>query len=158
MKPGVYLPRTGLHDVWIGLKFEKLSDLCLKCGILGHAEKECAQEKFFLTNQQGVKFLAYGEWIRLENDKVSPDIYSTKDCTETPQRVLNQKEDPPSTALGTPTLSVDTPNDNVGLSSMTREGTEQLDCAPAPECPKPQEQILSFAKLLAQSLQKDEEL
>ena len=119
LKPGVYLPRAGLHDVWIGLKFEKLSDLCLKCGILGHAEKECAQEKFFLTNQHGVKFPAYGEWIRSENDKVSPDIYSTKDCTETTQRVLNQKEEPPSTALGTPTSSVDTPNDNGGLSSIT---------------------------------------
>uniref|UniRef100_A0A2N9FNE5 RNase H type-1 domain-containing protein n=1 Tax=Fagus sylvatica TaxID=28930 RepID=A0A2N9FNE5_FAGSY len=95
------MARAGLHDVWIGLKFEKLSDLCLKC------------------DRRMIKFPLIS---------IPPE-----DCTETPQRVLNQKEDPPSTALGTPTLSVDTPNDNVGLSSMTREGTEQLDCAPAPE-------------------------
>jgi hypothetical protein len=61
LKPGIFLPRSGLPDLWIGLKYEKISDLCYRCGIIGHAEKECNHERVLLSNQHGVKFPAFGE-------------------------------------------------------------------------------------------------
>jgi hypothetical protein len=73
--PGMFLPRLGLPDLWIGLKYEKLSELCYKCGTLGHAEKECFLRKALLSNQHGIRFPAFGEWLRIENDRAPPDIY-----------------------------------------------------------------------------------
>ena len=75
LKSRVFLPRPSLSDVWIGLKFEKLSELCYKCGILGHAEKDCNLQRSLLSNQYGIKFPAYGDWIPTENDFQPPDIY-----------------------------------------------------------------------------------
>ena len=39
--PGLYLPRNGLMDVWIALKYERLPKLCYNCGILGHDGRAC---------------------------------------------------------------------------------------------------------------------
>ena len=68
------MPKLGLPDIWIGLKYEKCSELCYKCGVIGHAAKDDNHEIVLLSNQYGFGFLAYGEWIRSENDREPLDI------------------------------------------------------------------------------------
>ncbi len=72
---GLFLPRPNLSDVWVGLKYEKLLQLCYRCGILGHAEKDCNVPKLLLSNQYGTKFPAFGDWVRSEYATEPPDIY-----------------------------------------------------------------------------------
>ena len=58
LKSGIFLPRKGLKDLWIGLKYEKLPDLCFKCGIMGHESKFCGCLPSTLSNEHGSRFLA----------------------------------------------------------------------------------------------------
>uniref|UniRef100_A0A2N9FPE6 CCHC-type domain-containing protein n=1 Tax=Fagus sylvatica TaxID=28930 RepID=A0A2N9FPE6_FAGSY len=75
LKSGIFLTRPGLKDLWIGLKYEKLLELCYKCGIIGHPEKECTMGITMLSNQYGIKLPAFGEWIRTENFREPPEVY-----------------------------------------------------------------------------------
>ncbi len=77
LKPGIFLPRRGLKDLWIGLKYEKLPDLCLKCGIMGHESRFCGCQPSTLSNEHGFRFLAFGPWMRTENDLSPLGIYQT---------------------------------------------------------------------------------
>ncbi|GMY05180.1 hypothetical protein FCV25MIE_00419, partial [Fagus crenata] len=139
LKPGIFLPRSGLPDLWIGLKYEKISDLCYRCGIIGHAEKECSNERVFLSNQHGVKFPAFGEWIRSDNDKEPPKLYESSSAAEPPDLASNSNADSehiPTTVVG-----------------PTMEGNVDCDHEQVNSCL--QGEISSFAKLLAVSLQNE---
>uniref|UniRef100_A0A2N9FS77 Uncharacterized protein n=1 Tax=Fagus sylvatica TaxID=28930 RepID=A0A2N9FS77_FAGSY len=72
LKHGIFLPRKGLKDLWIGLKYEKLPDLYLKCGIMGHESRFCGCQPSTLSNEHGFRFLAFGPWMRTENDLSPP--------------------------------------------------------------------------------------
>jgi hypothetical protein len=140
LKPGIFLPRPGLNDVWIGLKYEKLSDLCHKCGTIGHTKKDCNHVKLLISNQYGFRFSAYGAWIRTENDMEPLDIYSKPPEFFTPRMVaappgclVVQTEDPPSLTVGTTKV----------VSGDTGQSSKATDV---------HEEISSFAKLLASTL------
>ena len=103
--PGVFLPRPGLNDLWISLKYEKLPEVCFCCGILGHDSRFCGSSQKKLTNQYGRKFVAFGPWLRSENTLTPPDIYdkpgdsdfsSTDDEPERAQGASVQATPPPS--------------------------------------------------------------
>ena len=74
LKSGMFLPRPGLPNLWIGLKYKKLFDLCYKYDSFGHVEKDCGHPKMLLSNKYGIKFPAFGDWHRTEYEKQPPDI------------------------------------------------------------------------------------
>ena len=75
LKPGMFLPRNELDDVWIGLKYEKMPDFCYKCGLIRHEANGCYSAASYISNQFDHKFPAFGPWLRSDNEDRPPGIY-----------------------------------------------------------------------------------
>ncbi len=73
--PGMFLPRKDRNDIWISLKYERLPEVCFQCGVLGHTEVSCDNERTSLANEFGVQFFAFGDWLKTDNDKFPLGIY-----------------------------------------------------------------------------------
>lgn len=58
LNPGFFLPRPGLNDLWISLKYERLPEFCFSCGVIGHDCRFCGTTQTKLKNQYGVKSTA----------------------------------------------------------------------------------------------------
>ncbi|KAL5537961.1 hypothetical protein UlMin_044094 [Ulmus minor] len=41
--PGFYLPMQARQPIWIQMKYERVQDLCFKCGRLGHGREICSE-------------------------------------------------------------------------------------------------------------------
>ncbi|KAK7831120.1 hypothetical protein CFP56_027639 [Quercus suber] len=61
--PGVFLPRANLEDLWTNLNYEKLADVCYKCGRISHDEQFCLEEEFVLFNNHGLRLNTAGPWL-----------------------------------------------------------------------------------------------
>ncbi|KAL0012938.1 hypothetical protein SO802_000007 [Lithocarpus litseifolius] len=72
--PGIFLPHPNKKDLWIGIKYERLADVCYNCGMLGHDQKGCQVEMFLLPNPSGSMFRASGPWLKAENDECPPGL------------------------------------------------------------------------------------
>ncbi|KAK9997641.1 hypothetical protein SO802_022327 [Lithocarpus litseifolius] len=77
--PGIFLPRPKLDDLWVSLKYEKLSIICYTCGLIGHDEKDCNNEIYKLQNPFGAIFEAAGSSLRPENDHIPIGVYNKPD-------------------------------------------------------------------------------
>ena len=89
LPPGVFLPRPNRKELWIGLKYEKIADLCYRCGIIGHDQKNCSVEEFKLKNLSGVMFKAVGPWLKIDNEDMPDEITdasTTADSAKTPNQ------------------------------------------------------------------------
>ncbi|GMY23746.1 hypothetical protein FCV25MIE_18987 [Fagus crenata] len=78
LKSGIFLPKTGHDDLWIGLKSEKLLECCFNSVMLGHLAKDCNVPPDSLSNQFGVRFPTFGEWLNTDNACTPPGIYEKK--------------------------------------------------------------------------------
>ena len=71
----MYLPRPNRRDLWIGLKYEMIADLCYRCSIIDHDQKIFSAKPFQLSNPLGKRFNAAGLWLRTENEDVPVGIF-----------------------------------------------------------------------------------
>ena len=72
--PGIFLPRPNKSDLLIGLKYEKISDICYRCGIIELDQKSCPNDLFRLCNPAGIWFNTAGPWLRVESDEIPNGI------------------------------------------------------------------------------------
>lgn len=136
LSPSMFLPRLDLDDVWIGLKYEKLPDLCFICGIIGHDSNACTSMKKLITNSFGHKIPAFGPWMRSENEYMPPEIYAKPASSMTP----------PSTVVvgeNTTTPPLDRPSSLTMVSDTV--GTKKVSCHTRQEVPELQHALLDTA-------------
>ena len=73
--PGIFLVRKDLPYLWTSLKYEKLADVCYRCGIIGYETYACQGKSFFICNPFGHEFLASRPWLRVENDTTPSKLF-----------------------------------------------------------------------------------
>lgn len=55
LSTGCWVPRKNLPRVWVPIKYERLQDLCFKCGIIGHEQRYCQKEKIMSSLGRNVQ-------------------------------------------------------------------------------------------------------
>ncbi|XP_075659200.1 uncharacterized protein LOC142629097 [Castanea sativa] len=75
LMPGIFLPRDNLPHLWISLRYEKLANVCYRCGIIGHETHVCQGKPFLIRNPFGHDFIASGSWLKAENSSTPPEIF-----------------------------------------------------------------------------------
>ncbi|KAG5556475.1 hypothetical protein RHGRI_006921 [Rhododendron griersonianum] len=61
LKKGFFLKRREKEDLWVRFKYERLSDFCYVCGLIGHGLNDCTKK--FTGNRSE---LEYGSFLRAE--------------------------------------------------------------------------------------------
>jgi hypothetical protein len=146
--PGVFLPRPELNDLWIGLKYEKLPEVCFRCGLIGHDSRFCGANHRKLSNQFGEKFIAYGPWLRSENELTPPGIYDRSSNLE----ASNSYEETPATRRESEQEnSQSTRQDNQETAKLKEDNKKSNRQNEVEQ----QNGITSLARLMAEALQAD---
>ncbi|KAL5562034.1 hypothetical protein UlMin_031781 [Ulmus minor] len=71
--PGRFVSGDG-KEKWVQFKYEKLSFMCFKCGLIRHEKTNCEKPLLTVANADGMDILVYGIWMKMENP--------VKDCFE----------------------------------------------------------------------------
>lgn len=82
--PGIFLPRNNLPHLWISLRYEKLTDVCYRCGSIRHETHACQGKTFLIRNPFGHDFLTSGPWLKAENSSTPPEIFLNSDRLSPP--------------------------------------------------------------------------
>lgn len=61
---GFHQKRDNGKTYWIMLKYEKLSDICYTCGIMGHISKSCSVKDQLSLDTPSSSAGKYGPWLR----------------------------------------------------------------------------------------------
>lgn len=81
---GMFLRRANRKPVWIYLKYEKLPNVCYRCGLLNHDTRQCK------TPTRNVKKL-YGGWLKAEDQSTFTPEWSDE-LSETSHLVVSPAE------------------------------------------------------------------
>ncbi|KAF7153435.1 hypothetical protein RHSIM_Rhsim01G0139400 [Rhododendron simsii] len=73
LKKGFFLRRAKEEDIWIGFKYERLSDFCYGCGRVGHPVNECKEKRNLVA-----KNWSYDGSLRAEHAVVETIQYGDK--------------------------------------------------------------------------------
>lgn len=66
---GFFLDRANGNNIWIQLKWERLSDFCYKCKLLDHVTGWCKNsDPVIVTNPNGILAKLFGPWLRAANN------------------------------------------------------------------------------------------
>ena len=68
--PSEFMPWPNKKDLWIGLKYEKVVDICYHCGVIRHDQNNCSFELFSLCTPTGKSLKAAGPLLRLESEEI----------------------------------------------------------------------------------------
>lgn len=55
LSTGCWIPRRNLPKIWVSIKYERLQNLCYKCGIIGHDQRTCQKEKVMSARHPNVQ-------------------------------------------------------------------------------------------------------
>ncbi|KAM6559789.1 hypothetical protein CsatA_029028 [Cannabis sativa] len=69
---GFFLRRKGIKDLWIQYQYEKLPNICFKCGALSHDQKHCFKTPTVIKDDKGAFFPMFGSWMDEEAVEKSP--------------------------------------------------------------------------------------
>lgn len=65
--------KDATEDIWVQFRYEKLADLCFKCGRLSHVTGQCVKAAFeMIYLKQGMEARKYGFWLNAERNTVVP--------------------------------------------------------------------------------------
>jgi hypothetical protein len=152
--PGVFLPRYERTNIWISLKYERLPEFCFRCGIIGHTDVQCETNRVVLTNEFGRKFPAFGDWLHCGNDKTPPGLYEKPSVLP----ILTLMQDVPVPEVTVPALVQNTQAVQAMETAVQYEntprtaGNDNLVHTPRIDAGNTTGEVLSFARLLEQSL------
>lgn len=61
------------EELWIQFRYEKLADVCFKCGMLNHVTGQCSKTEFEMIHlKQGLQARKYGSWLNADRNAVVP--------------------------------------------------------------------------------------
>ncbi|KAL5580586.1 hypothetical protein UlMin_013028 [Ulmus minor] len=62
--PGFFLPMQSHQPVWIQVKYERIQDLCFRCGRLGHNRESCSEDSdTTVASLEGEVIQLFGPWL-----------------------------------------------------------------------------------------------
>ena len=130
LMPGTFLPRNNLPHLWVSLRYEKLADVCYRCGIIGHEARDCSGKMFYIRNPFGHDFTPSGSWLQAENNTAPPELFlvpntSGTDCTAgmtPPQADLHR----PVTACNVTTPNKDKVQEHKHCEVRQEQGTNNV--------------------------------
>ncbi|XP_060957559.1 uncharacterized protein LOC133029100 [Cannabis sativa] len=68
---GFFLRRQKLKDLWIQYKYEKLSKLCFKCGLLTHDQSMCFKSPTVVKDDKGNYYPMFRIWLKSDAQEKS---------------------------------------------------------------------------------------
>lgn len=91
LKSFISLPSHGRPNILIELRYERISDFCFKCGILGHKFQICSANTKEVS--MAISTAEFGPWLKAENTHILNPNLNTK-ATAVSIGNTNTKPDP----------------------------------------------------------------
>lgn len=57
---GLFLKRNGRKSIWVSMKYERLPNVCYKCGKLNHETSVCKENRLHMES-------IFGRWLRADD-------------------------------------------------------------------------------------------